>query len=183
MLEWFVDPGEIETLLIFLRDGRLRIAGDLTVLDQPQVASVMKGQWRHPRLLRYAQAHAVSLSSGSAFDAALETGRDLVVATTPEAATASSLLSIDVLFPDVRRMVRERRFDVRQLLALRRAARPLRDWLQQPGARDVGAFVELHRSAGQVLGATTTRLNVRGDLAGRLEGWSPLVFASDERSN
>jgi hypothetical protein len=29
-------------LLIFLRDGRLRVAGDLTVLDQPDVASVMK---------------------------------------------------------------------------------------------------------------------------------------------
>ncbi len=60
ILAWFVDPGEIETLLIWLRDGVvdfLDTSGDFRtrVLEHASIVTVMKGQYRHARLKSFSR--------------------------------------------------------------------------------------------------------------------------------
>lgn len=172
LIGWFLNPGEVETFLIYVRDGVIDFvdAEPATFrqrfLEHPVVANLMQGQWRHSRFLSYSAARIIESASGNEpgegetvrlVRTAIRYSFDLVLPE-PSAQEAVALLAgrerlehvrETVPFPDVRRSVSEGRLGLREVQDLRRAARPLRAWLQSEPPREVSAFLALHRAVGR----------------------------------
>jgi len=201
LVGWFLNPGEIETFLIYLRDGVIEFVDEdpLTFrhrfLEHDDIARLMRGQWRHSRLLNYGTGRVVEMptrrhgegEAGALLRAAVELSRDLVLPRALAEETITGLPEADrawvsesVPFPDVRRGVAEGRVGLREVQDLRRAGRILRAWLQGAPPRDVREFIRLHGPAGLATPWPGEKvLALAGDLRGSPppaeEG--PIIFA------
>ena len=144
LVDWFVAPGEIETLILWLRDGVVEWVSSREdfrsgVLEHPLIAKLLHGQWRHSRFLKYGGVHAVRVATAGSpvtIEAARALGSDLLLPAEVIGQAVAELQRIDecdvrsrtirVGIPNLRAAVNQRRADLRDLLHLRRAATPLR---------------------------------------------------------
>jgi hypothetical protein len=177
LLDWFIAPGEVETLLLWLRDGVVRFADAEAdtgaapfverVLKHPRVAAAMLGQFRHARLLSFskdrvfmiepANQGAVASASSRMLRAALQLHDDLFLSPAQMTSLTGGLAAdpdaraheVSIEFPAVRRLVNEGRVDLREVIDLRRRSRGIRAGLQRGDHVDRDAFVALHNSAGR----------------------------------
>ena len=211
LLEWFVAPGEIETLLLYLRDGVVDFVDTAPetpdafrerVLDDPLIAALMKGQYRHARLKSFTAGHVrpVTLPAGidggpeQALHVARALSSDLCVTAEEGERTREVLQGMlgttvqrfdaEVRFPAVRSQVCSGRMTMREVIDLRRRARPLRAWLQAPDRGALSDYVALHEAFGRESAlAVPWRLSMFGLLdappatAGTDHAWQPVIFA------
>ena len=194
LLDWFVTPGEIETLLLYLRDGVVDFvdmapgeAGGFRerVLEHTRIATLMKGQHRHARLKSFTSGRVreVTLAEGGegaftsvALAAAHAMSTDLCIAPADGATIRAELtrfagdarvqaIETAVRFPAVSRQVRAGTMDLRSVIDLRRRARPLRAWLQTPERGPIEEYVALHDAVGRDATASESwRLSLFGAL-------------------
>lgn len=186
VLAWFVDPGEIETLLIWLRNGVVDFAdpeGDFRtrVLEHPAVAAVMHGQYRHVRLKTFGRVRAVAppdeatatspalsmlhLASHLEADLCLPHAEAREACGLLERFAGFQTFEASVQFPPVRQQVDDGRMDLRRFIDLRREAKPIREWMQRPERGPLQQLVALHDAVGRRMGVQERSvLRLCGDL-------------------
>lgn len=198
LLEWFVAPGEIETFLIWVRDGIIDFADAglaedprpfrERMLDHPRIVALMKGQYRHSRLLSFSADRVSAVEAGEgdaagrALRIALRMGVDLYSGVPISAVAADGLaggrqlvrFEGQAIFPPVRSLVNAGRMDLREVIDLRRRSRVLREWLQGGHRMEPEVFFGLHDAAGRQFVGSTARTIRWYELAG--EGVTTLLF-------
>lgn len=82
-------------------------------------------------------------------------------------------LEAEVEFPDVRRLVNEGHLDFKEVMEIRKKAKPFRQWLKTEGERDRNAIIAYHEEVARETGITKAgrkMLNLFGVLGGGAVG-------------
>ncbi|MET0293291.1 MAG: hypothetical protein ABW136_13110 [Steroidobacteraceae bacterium] len=145
VLDWFVAPGEVETLLIWLRDGVIDwidvAGGDFrkAFFEHPVVAKLLHGQHRHSRFVKYSGVRQASVEGAEPTFVAVARALnlDLYLPTASVDAASAALLSlpgcretrtdrIQTEILDLAGAVNAKQASLRDVIRARRAAASLR---------------------------------------------------------